>query len=169
MAPAQLRCGYVYFKETRRTVPYLLVPRGATHSSKGRRHLLEQMQKRFNLDSAFSKGDVTGSLPNLILRVTPGANLSRPSDVGGNFPGFTSTPSRHSLTVMSPPTSRSESPDKKSVDQAKCLSKVISSVREHRGCFITSADRSPGVVSHGTAPSIPTAHPLYTASCGVLN
>ena len=155
------RGGNVYFQETGREVPYLLVPSGATHTGDEQKRLLMHMRSLFKLDETFFT-EAGPCPPNVILRVTPGEDLSRSGAEG-----------THNLSVASP-TRRSRSRRSRNDDNSSlevhlgstlvddsvevgrddddeqaidCLSKAIGFVQEYKGCFITSADRTTGTVS----------------------
>ena len=207
------RCGNVKFQETNRTVPYLLVPRGATQSSEGQNLLLKHMRNVFKLDDTFFKLDDfglrQGSPPTVVLRVCPGENLCSSAEqhsfaVGTPRPSPSgrrasvnervevndrdeSTPRSRSslgessiaghdtqsfLSLSSPSVNDSlevNGPGRKkhSTQALDCISKAIAFVLECKGCFITSADRTRGIVScRRTSPS---THPLYSTSCQYVN
>ena len=229
------RCGSVKFQETNRTVPYLLVPRGATQSSEGQHLLLKHMRNVFKLDDTFFKLDDfglrQGSPPTVVLRVCPGENLRRfrqilsasvnesvevndrdestprsrsslgeSSIAGDDTQSFLSLSSPASgrpsleglvrikddgvgsLDAMAVDTPRpspsgrrasvNESVEANDLDEFStqaldCISKAIAFVLECKGCFITSADRTRGIVScRRTSPS---THPLYSTSYQYVN
>lgn len=141
------RGGIVYFEETGREVPYLLVPSGATHSGDEQKRLLTHMRKLFKLDETFFT--TTGPCPpNVILRVTPGEDLSCPG-VGGTHNLSVASPTRRSRsrrTQNNNSSSLDESVEVGREDQAMdCLSTAIGFVQEYKGCLITSADRTTGI------------------------